>query len=125
MLRRTSPAKYRERRRRPARATLPRDDPTSTAGPETRTEPRPEGGRSAPATRLDHAAFGVLAIGVFIGVMSIYASFTSDLPDIGEIENFSLDQASTVVSADGKELATFAVEDCDPVGIHGETSIGG
>ncbi len=52
-----------------------------------------------------------MAIGVFIGVMSIYASFTSDLPDIGEIENFSLDQASTVVSADGKELATFAVED--------------
>jgi penicillin-binding protein 1A len=57
------------------------------------------------------AAFGVLAIGVFIGVMAVYASFTSDLPDIAEIENFDLDQASTVVSADGKELANFAVED--------------
>jgi membrane peptidoglycan carboxypeptidase len=56
-------------------------------------------------------AFGILAVAIFIGAMGVYASFTNDLPDIGEIENFNLDQASTVVSADGTELANFAVED--------------
>jgi membrane peptidoglycan carboxypeptidase len=83
--------------------------PAPSRGPRG-ADPRRRPG-SATLPRLILAAFGVLAIGVFIGVMSIYASFTSDLPDIGEIENFSLDQASTVVSADGKELANFAVED--------------
>ena len=53
----------------------------------------------------------MLAIGLFIGLLGVYASFTSGLPDVSEIENFDLDQGSTVVSADGTELATFAVED--------------
>jgi len=50
-------------------------------------------------------------MGLFIGVMSVYASFTSDLPDIAEIENFDLAEGSTVMSADGTELAAFAAED--------------
>jgi len=43
--------------------------------------------------------------------MSVYASFTSDLPDIAEIENFDLAEGSTVMSADGTQLAAFAAED--------------
>ncbi|MGH2386291.1 MAG: transglycosylase domain-containing protein, partial [Candidatus Limnocylindria bacterium] len=61
--------------------------------------------------RIILAIFGVLAIGLFAGLMSVYTSFTSDLPDIADIENFDLDQGSTVVTADGTQLATFAVED--------------
>ena len=43
--------------------------------------------------------------------MSVYASYTNGLPDVSEIEEFDLAQGSTVVSADGTELATFAIED--------------
>ena len=43
--------------------------------------------------------------------MSVYASYTSGLPDVSQIEDFDLAQGSTVVSADGTELATFAIED--------------
>jgi membrane peptidoglycan carboxypeptidase len=53
----------------------------------------------------------VLAIGAFVMLLSVYASFTSDLPDVADIENFDLAEGSTVVSADGTELASFAVED--------------
>ena len=55
--------------------------------------------------------FGMLAIGIFIGMMGVYASFTTGLPDISEIENVDLSEGSTVVSADGTELASFAAED--------------
>ena len=41
----------------------------------------------------------------------MYASYTSDLPPVEEIEDFDLAQGSTVLSADGTELATFAIED--------------
>ena len=44
-------------------------------------------------------------------VLSAYASFTSGLPDVAAIEDFDLAQGSTVLSADGTELATFAIED--------------
>lgn len=70
---------------------------------------RPPGSTALP--RLILSVFGVLGIGLFIGLMSVYASFTGDLPDIGEIENFDLAEGSTVMSADGTELATFAAED--------------
>jgi len=43
--------------------------------------------------------------------MAVYASYTNGLPDVADIENFDLSQGSTVVSADGTELATFAIED--------------
>ncbi len=55
--------------------------------------------------------FGALAIGLFAIILSVYASFTNGLPDVGDIENFDLVEGSTVVSSDGTELATFAVED--------------
>ena len=55
--------------------------------------------------------FGVLAAGLFALILSVYGSFTSGLPNVADVENFDLVEGSTVVSADGTELATFAVED--------------
>ena len=80
--------------RRGARGNDPRRRPGSTAAP-----------------RIILIAFGLAAIALFIGILSAYATYTSDLPDVAEIENFDLAQGSTVVSADGIELATFAIED--------------
>lgn len=57
------------------------------------------------------AVFGALAIGLFAFLVNVYASFTSDLPDVTQIEDVDLAEGSTVLSADGTELATFAVED--------------
>jgi membrane peptidoglycan carboxypeptidase len=82
--------------------------------------PPPPGRRSAVARRRPGSAalpriiltfFGLVAVVLFIGLLSVYASFTSGLPDVADIESFDLAQGSTVVSADGTELATFAVED--------------
>jgi membrane peptidoglycan carboxypeptidase len=61
--------------------------------------------------RIVLALFGALAVGLFVGLMAVYASYTNGLPDVSRIEDFDLAQGSTVVSADGTELATFAVED--------------
>jgi membrane peptidoglycan carboxypeptidase len=55
-------------------------------------------------------AFAVVAAGLFIGVMAVYASYASGLPDVSSIENFQLSEGSHVVSADGVELASFAAE---------------
>jgi len=55
-------------------------------------------------------AFAVVAAGLFIGVMAVYASYTSGLPDVSSIENFQLSEGSHVLSADGVELASFAAE---------------
>lgn len=57
------------------------------------------------------AVFAVLGLALFGGAMAVYARYTAGLPDVAELENFDLAQGSTVLSADGKELATFAVED--------------
>src|SRR5688500_9589921 len=53
----------------------------------------------------------LLGLGLFVGIMAAYGSVTRDLPNVSEIENFDLPQASTVMSADGTELAQFAAED--------------
>ncbi len=79
---------------RRARGTDPRRRPGSTALP-----------------RIILAFFGVAAAALFLGMMAAYASFTSDLPSLDGIEDFDLAEGSTVVSADGVELATFAIED--------------
>jgi membrane peptidoglycan carboxypeptidase len=50
-------------------------------------------------------------VGLFVILVNFFSSFTADLPDVGEVENVRLAQGSTVVSADGTELASFAVED--------------
>ena len=58
----------------------------------------------------------MLAAGLFAVIFSVYASFTTGLPDVGDIENFDLVEGSTVMSSDGTELATFAVEDRREIG---------
>ncbi|MEO6577711.1 MAG: transglycosylase domain-containing protein, partial [Candidatus Limnocylindria bacterium] len=83
--------------------------PAQGRGPR-RADPRRRPG-SPTLPRLILAVFGLLAIGLFAVILSVYGSFTSGLPDVGDIENFDLVEGSTVVSADGKELATFAIED--------------
>jgi membrane peptidoglycan carboxypeptidase len=57
------------------------------------------------------AVFALLATGLFLGVMAAYASYTSGLPDVSGVESFALAEGSTVMSADGVELATFAAEE--------------
>src|SRR6187399_2455155 len=54
--------------------------------------------------------FVVMAGALFIGIMGVYAGFTNGLPAVEELENFTLDEGSRVLSADGVELATFAAE---------------
>jgi membrane peptidoglycan carboxypeptidase len=87
--------------------------------PGRRGAPR-SAGRGAPARRRPGSTalpriilgvFGLLAIGLFAFLVNVYASFTSGLPDVANIEDFNLAQGSTVLSSDGTELATFAVED--------------
>ena len=56
------------------------------------------------------AAFVAVAVALFIGIMGVYAAYTTGLPDIEQLEDFTLDEGSRVVSADGVELATFAAE---------------
>ena len=99
------------------RATLPPDDPKTTARSAIRARARSterQGRRRAGSPTLPRLILGVfalLAAGLFILIVSVYTSFTSGLPDVAGIENFDLDEGSTVVSADGTQLATFAVED--------------
>ena len=76
-----------------------------------RAGPRRRRPGSPTLPRIILAVFGVLAVGLFAVLVNAYASFTSDLPPVDEIEDIDLAQASTVDSADGVELATFAVED--------------
>ena len=56
------------------------------------------------------AAFVVVAGALFIGLMGVYAAYTNGLPPVEDLESFTLDEGSRVVSADGVELATFAAE---------------
>ncbi|HEX6140893.1 MAG TPA: transglycosylase domain-containing protein, partial [Candidatus Limnocylindria bacterium] len=73
--------------------------------------PRPAaGGSFAALPAIILAAFGVLAAALFIALMALYASYTSGLPNASDLEDFQLDEGSSVVSADGVELAAFAAE---------------
>src|SRR6185503_8677872 len=60
-------------------------------------------------------AFVALAGVLFIGLMGVYAAYTSGLPPVEELESFTLNEGSRVMSADGVELATFAAERRDVV----------
>src|SRR5919107_5556613 len=73
-------------------------------------DPRRRPGSPA-APRILLVAFGLAAVALFVGILSVYGSFTAGLPDIDDIDDLDLAQGSTVLSADGTELATFAVED--------------
>ena len=55
--------------------------------------------------------FAALAVFLFIGVVAVFASYASGLPDPSQLEHFELSQGSSVMSADGVELATFAAEE--------------
>jgi membrane peptidoglycan carboxypeptidase len=55
-------------------------------------------------------AFAALGAALFVGLMGVYAAYTSGLPDPRDLERFELSEGSTVVSADGVELASFAAE---------------
>ncbi|HEY6609356.1 MAG TPA: transglycosylase domain-containing protein, partial [Candidatus Limnocylindria bacterium] len=75
-----------------------------------RTDPRRRPG-STVLPRAILVVFGVVAAALFFGLMNAYASLTGELPSVDDIEEFDLAEGSTVVSADGVELATFAIED--------------
>ncbi len=76
--------------------------------------PRPPGSRSpsrfAPLPALILGGFTALSVALFIGIMGVFASYAAGLPDPAQIENFDLAEGSSVLSADGVELATFAAE---------------
>jgi membrane peptidoglycan carboxypeptidase len=55
-------------------------------------------------------AFAAVAAALFIGLMGVYAAYTTGLPPVTDLESFNLDEGSHVMSADGVELATFAAE---------------
>src|SRR5574338_414114 len=78
--------------------------------PRPRSGARPRPG-VAPLPAIILGVFALLATGLFVGVMAVYGSYTSGLPDPSTIDDVTLDQGSRVVSADGVELATFAHED--------------
>jgi membrane peptidoglycan carboxypeptidase len=72
-------------------------------------QPAPRRGL-APLPAIILGAFVLLGVGLFGGVMAVYASYTDGLPDPKALEQFELVQGSQIVSADGVELATFAAE---------------
>jgi membrane peptidoglycan carboxypeptidase len=65
----------------------------------------------APLPALILGTFAALAVALFIGVVAVFASYASGLPDPSQLEHFELSQGSSVMSADGVELATFAAEE--------------
>jgi membrane peptidoglycan carboxypeptidase len=54
--------------------------------------------------------FAALAAALFIGLLGVYAAYTTGLPSVSDIEKFELNEGSHVLSADGVELASFAAE---------------
>src|SRR4029078_8365894 len=56
------------------------------------------------------AAFAAVAAALFIGILGVYGAYTSGLPPVDELEEFTIDEGSQVFSADDVELATFAAE---------------
>jgi membrane peptidoglycan carboxypeptidase len=76
--------------------------------------PRPPGAASrpglAPLPALILGAFGALAVALFVGILAVFASYASGLPDPAQLDDFQLAEGSRVISADGVELATFAAE---------------
>ncbi|HEX2141435.1 MAG TPA: transglycosylase domain-containing protein, partial [Candidatus Limnocylindria bacterium] len=76
--------------------------------PGARAATRGRGPAALPIVIL--GAFAALGIALFIGLLGVYASYTVGLANPADLEDFDLDEASTVLSADGTELATFATE---------------
>jgi peptidoglycan glycosyltransferase len=64
--------------------------------------------RVQPLPALIFATFGVLAGGIVVAAVMLYASYASSLPDVTALEDYAPDEGSVVMSADEQELATFA-----------------
>ena len=64
----------------------------------------------APLPALVLGGFAALAVALFMGIVAVFASYAAGLPDPGQLEQFELSEGSSVVSADGVELAAFAAE---------------
>ncbi len=80
--------------------------------PRAPRSPTSRGGvKVAPLPALILGAFAALAGALFIGVVVVFASYTTGLPDPSKLADFPLSQGSSVMSADGVELATFAAEE--------------
>jgi membrane peptidoglycan carboxypeptidase len=75
-----------------------------------RAAPRRASPRIVPLPAIILGAFAALGAALFIGLMGVYAAYTSGLPNPQDLEDFELSEGSSVVSADGVELATFAAE---------------
>ncbi len=76
--------------------------------------PRPSGSPSrtgiAPLPAVILGGFAAVALALFVGILGVFASYASGLPDPTKLADFQLSEGSRVVSADGVELATFAAE---------------
>jgi membrane peptidoglycan carboxypeptidase len=64
----------------------------------------------APLPAIILGGFAAVAVALFIGVVAVFGSYAGSLPDPSRLEHFELSQGSSVMSADGVELATFAAE---------------
>jgi membrane peptidoglycan carboxypeptidase len=93
---------------RPVR-TIPDRSPSRRPARGASRPPAASGGIALlPAVIL--AAFTAVAAALFVGMLVVYGSYTTDLPSVKDLANFQLDQGSRVYSADGVELASFAAE---------------
>lgn len=54
------------------------------------------------------ATFVALGVGIVLGALFLYTAYAGSLPDVTDLEKYAPDEGSVVVSADGRELATFA-----------------
>jgi len=54
------------------------------------------------------ATFAALGVGIVLSAVFLYTAYASSLPEVTALEDYTPDEGSLVVSADGRELATFA-----------------
>ncbi|HEX6655303.1 MAG TPA: transglycosylase domain-containing protein, partial [Candidatus Limnocylindria bacterium] len=78
--------------------------------PEAATRPVPRQGGIALLPAFILGAFTAVGLALFVGMIGVYAAYTTGLPSVKDLENFQLDEGSHVISADGVELASFAAE---------------
>ena len=54
------------------------------------------------------ATFAALGVGIVLSAVFLYTAYAGSLPEVTALEDYTPDEGSLVVSADGRELATFA-----------------
>ena len=67
------------------------------------------GPRLHPVPAVILGGFALVAIGMVVAALALYFSYANSLPDIGSLADYNPEQGSVVVSADGTDLATFAI----------------